>query len=204
MPESLERERRELELLLLKAQRRIVNFAELHGWKDLTRESFFDRAEIYGSKETFDRALAKIAGASEQIKFPKTYSAALENRVLMAVSPALYSENYSEGIEEDSYEKLLAHEIAHRLHIRILKGNEDAMGPVWFFEGFAIYAAGQFSQDKSPLESAEIQSIISASARTSYRRYGILFRYLTRKAPIEELIEHARKADFKLWLQEII
>jgi hypothetical protein len=204
LPESLEHERRELELFLLGAQRRIANFAELHGWKDLTRESFFDRAEIYDSKEAFDRALAKIAGATEQIEFPKTYSAALENRVLMAVSPALYSENYPEGVEEGSYEKLLAHEIAHRLHIRILKGNEDAMGPIWFFEGFAIYAADQFSQDRSPLASAEIRSIISASARASYRSYGTLFRYLTSRASVEELIEHTRKADFELWLQEII
>jgi hypothetical protein len=204
LPESLEHERRELELFLLGAQRRIVKFAQLHGWKDLTRESFFDRAEIYDTKRRFDKALAKIAGAAEQIEFPKTYSAALENRVLMAVLPILYSENYPEGIEEDSYEKLLAHEIAHRLHIRILKGNEDAMGPIWFFEGFAIYAADQFSKDKSPLGSGEIQSIISATTRTSYRRYGILFCYLTRKAPVEDLIEHASKADFKLWLQEII
>jgi hypothetical protein len=204
LPESLEHERRELELLLLGAQRRIANFAELHGWKDLTRESFFDRAEIYDTKEAFDRALAKVAGAAEQIEFPKTCSAALENRVLMAVSPALYSENYPEGVEEDSYEKLLAHEMAHRLQIRILKGNEDAMGPIWFFEGFAIYAADQFSQDESPLESAEIRSMISASARTSYRRYGLLFRYLTGRASIGELIEHARRADLDLWSQEII
>jgi len=204
LPESLENERRELELFLLGAQKRIANFSELHGWKDLTRESFFDLTEIYDRKEAFDRALAKVAGASVQIEFPKTYSAALENRVLMAVSPVLYSENYPEGIEKNSYEKLLAHEIAHRLHIRILKGNEDAMGPIWFFEGFAIYAADQFSQDESPLESAEIQSIISASTRTSYRKYGILFRYLIKKVSVEELIEHAGKADFESWLQEII
>ena len=204
LPESLESERRELELFLRGAQKRIASFAELHGWKDLTRESFFDHAEIYDSKEAFDRALAKVAGPLEQIEFPKTYSAALENRVLMAISPVLYSENYPEGIEEDSYEKLLAHEIAHRLHIRILKGNEDAMGPIWFFEGFAIYAADQFSQDEHPLESAEIQSMISASARTSYRKYGILFRYLTKKASVKELIEHAGKADFESWLQRII
>ena len=204
LPESLENERRELELFLLGAQKRIASFAELHGWKDLTRESFFDCAEIYDGKEAFDRALAKVAGAAGQIEFPKTYSAALENRVLMAVSPVLYSENYPEGIEEDSYEKLLAHEIAQWLHIRILNGNEDAMGPIWFFEGFAIYAADQFSQDEYPLESAEIQRMISASARTSYRKYGILFRYLTKKASVEELIEHAGKADFESWLQRII
>jgi hypothetical protein len=64
----------------------------------------------------------------------------------MAVSPELYAENYPEGIEEDSYEKLLAHKIAHGLHIRILNGDEGRMGPTWFFEGFAIYAVEQFRE----------------------------------------------------------
>lgn len=203
VPESLEHERNGLEFFLLGAQRRIVDFAKLHGWKDLTSEGFFDRAEIYDTKESFDKALARIAGVAEQ-EFPKTYSAALENRVLIAVSPTIYSENYPEGVEEDSYEKLLAHEIAHRLHVRILKGNEEAMGPVWFFEGFAIYAADQFSKNSPRLESAEIQSIISASTRTSYKKYGALFRYLTRKSSVEELVEHAKRADFDSWLQETI
>ena len=204
LPESLEHERSGLEFFLLGAQKQIANFAHLHGWKDLTQQSFFDRAEIYDTKEAFDRALARIACVAEQTKFPRTYSAALENRVLMAVSPALYSENYPEGVEEDSYMKLLAHEIAHRLHVRILKGNEEAMGPIWFFEGFAIYAANQFSYNSAHLQPAEIQSIFSESARTSYKKYGTLFRYLTKKFSVKELIERAKKTDFELWLQGII
>lgn len=203
LSKSLEDRRTELELVLLAAQRRIANFAEKHSWKDLTQESFFDRAEIYDTKEAFDRALAKISDEDEQIELPKTYSAALEKRVLMAVSPELYSQNYPEGVEQGSYEKLLAHEIAHRLHIRILDGDENAMGPVWFFEGFAIYAADQFVNDSSSLKPTEIQGIIPESKRTSYRKYGKLFRHLASKSSVQELTKHAGKSDFETWLQEI-
>jgi hypothetical protein len=34
---------------------------------------------------------------------------------------------------QGGFEKLLTHEMAHRLHIRILDGSEEAMGPVWFY-----------------------------------------------------------------------
>jgi hypothetical protein len=203
LPKSLEHSRSQFEQILLSAQRRIVRFAKKTGWEDLTKESFFDHAEIFDSKEAFDEALAKASGMSTPVQFPKTYSAALENRMLMAVSPKLYDENYAEGIEKDSYEKLIAHEIAHRLHIRILNGNEDAMGPTWFFEGFAIYAADQFKKHSSRSDAAEIKRIIESQERQSYRKYGYAFRYFARKATIKELIEHAGKKDFQKWLMDI-
>jgi hypothetical protein len=203
LPKSLEHTRSQFEHVLLSAQRRTARFAKKHGWGDLTKESFFDHAEIFDSKEAFDEALAKVSGILTPVQFPKTYSAALENRVLMAVSSKLYDENYAEGIEEDSYEKLMAHEIAHRLHIRILNGNEDAMGPTWFFEGFAIYAADQFKKHSSKLDAAEIKRITESSERQSYRKYGYAFRYFARKATVKELIEHAAKKDFQKWLVDI-
>jgi hypothetical protein len=202
LPDSLEHARLELELCLLKAQKRIVNFARLHEWRDLIQGSFYDLAEIYDTKASFDKTLTKLSEPAAQIEIPVTYSAALENRRLMAVSPELYSCNYPEGVEQDSYEKLLAHEIAHRLHIRILNGDENLMGPIWFFEGFAIYAVDQFSQDIAELEPREIRSIILNPARTSYRKYGSLFRYFVKKSSVTELIEQSEKPDFEKWLQQ--
>ena len=40
-----------------------------------------------------------------------------------------------DGDEENAFEKLLAHEMAHRLHIRILNGNENAMGQYGSMKG---------------------------------------------------------------------
>ena len=203
LPSSLEPRREQFEQTLLGAQRRIVRFAERHGWKDLAMERFFDRAEIFNVKANFDKALVGVAGLPASTVFPETYSAALECRVLMAVSPELYAKSYSEGIEEDSYEKLLAHEIAHRLHIRILRDDEEAMGPTWFFEGFAIYAAEQFKESTSRLTATEIHGILSSLERGSYRKYGDVFRFFVKKVTIKEMIERAAKEGFLEWLQQL-
>jgi len=200
---SLKPRRRQFVRTLLAAQRRIVKFADRFGWKDLTLESFLDCARIFDTKADFDNALAKIAGLPSSAVFPKTYSAALECRVLMAVSPELYAENYPEGIEENSFEKLLAHEIAHRLHIRILRGNEDAMGPIWFFEGFATFAAEQF-KGLSGLKGNEIREILSDQERGSYRKYAGVFRFFAEKASVEELVRKASKENFSAWLLSLV
>jgi len=197
--------RRQFDQTLLAAQRRIVRFADKHGWRKLTEQSFFDRARIFDTKADFDKALAAAAGLSPSTIFPKTYSAALENRVLMAVSPELYAENYPEGVEENSFEKLLSHEIAHRLHIRVLKGNEDAMGPTWFYEGFATYAADQFKEYAlCPPKPDEIREVLTSQDRGSYRKYARVFRFLVERAPIDRLIEKASAKDFSDWLKSIV
>ena len=200
LPLSLEPRRTQLEHTLLGAQRRIVRFAERYGWKSLVMESFFDRAEIFDVKANFDKAIVALEGLPVSTVLPKTYSAVLECRVLMAVSPKLYAENYLEGVEQDSYEKLLAHEIAHRLHIRILNGDEERMGPTWFFEGFAIYAAEQFRESTRKPSATEIREILSSSKRGSYKKYNDVFHFFAEKVAIPEMIEHAAKEDFPEWL----
>jgi len=200
LPLSLESKRGQLEQTLVNAQSRIVKFAKRYGWRDLAMDSFFDRAEIFDTKEDFDKAIANLTRMPASTVFPKTYSAALEQGLLMAVSPELYAENYPEGIERDSYEKLLAHEIAHRLHIRILAGDEEAMGPIWFFEGFALYAAEQFKKSTLKPTTAEIQEILYSSERRSYRNYADVFRFFAERIAIAEMIQHAAKIGFQEWL----
>jgi hypothetical protein len=62
----------------------MVRFAERYGWKSLVIESFFDRAEIFGVKAEFEKAIVVVAGLPVSTVLPKTYSAVLECRVLMA------------------------------------------------------------------------------------------------------------------------
>lgn len=96
---------------------------------------------------------------------------------------------------------MLAHEIAHRLHVRILRGDEEAMGPVWFFEGFAIYAAEQFRETTSELRTTEIEEILSNSERSSYRKYSEVFRFFAKRLSVTDMIEHAAKEGFQEWLR---
>lgn len=201
LPKSLEPQRNVLEKVLVAAQRRLRNFAVQNGWSDLVKESFADRAEIYDDQDKFIQAVIKITGEDPSTEFPKAFSACLERRIFMSVSPELYSRIYPEGIEDKSFEKLITHEMAHRLHIRILNGNENAMGPLWFFEGFVIYAAGQF--ENYTLEPAEIWEIVRSTKRGGYKKYGAVFRHFLKRASIHELIEHAGQEDFLKWLRQM-
>lgn len=200
LPEALENRRKEFEDVTVSAMERVKEFARQHNWGKLMEESFMDSVVIFDSKNDFDKTLLKLSGMDTAIQLPKTYSACLENRVLLSVSPELYITNFPEGKEDKYYEKLLAHEIAHRLHIRILNGIEDDMGSVWFYEGFAIYAADQLNDTGNELTPEEMWKIINSTVRGSYKNYGTIIRHFAQKTSIETLVKKAGEKDFTEWL----
>lgn len=200
LPESLEISRRQLESDFQAAGRRIRKFADHHGWTEAAKESFIDFALIFDDKTAFDRMLLSLTSGDLTSNLPKSFSAALEHRIFISVSPDLYQLNYPEGIEPDFYQKLIAHEIAHRLHIRILDGDEDAMGPVWFFEGFAIFAASQFETQRIVLDQQQILSILGRTDRINYAVYGALIQKMCHSISITELVRNAGRKDFSEWL----
>lgn len=195
---GLETRRKAYAAALLSAQRRVVKFAKAHGWEKFVKESFFDQAEFFDSRDEFIAVLAETYGVQpeELRKGGLVLSGVLENRRLMAVTPKMYNDSYPDGREKNAYEKLLAHEIFHRLHVRILGGNENAMGPVWFFEGFAIYAADQFSGSPAKMTDSEIMEVLEATGRGSYKKYSAVMRRLTSKIRIESMVSHASDKDF--------
>lgn len=198
---TLEPDRASLRVVVRDAQRRVVRFAALHGWTNLVEKPFAKEARIFDTKPDFDRTLIGISGAPPTTILPRTYSAALEQEILFCVSPSLYSANYADGASDPAaFEKLLAHEIAHRLHVRILDGHEDDMGPIWFFEGFALYAAGQFAHDP-PADADLVSKTIGSSKRGNYRDYARVFRHLAKRVAVPELIRQAAKPGFGEWVK---
>ncbi|HBS89048.1 MAG: hypothetical protein A2W91_06705 [Bacteroidetes bacterium GWF2_38_335] len=196
LPSTLENRRDELQTYVNNAKINISNFSKKYGWQDLMKEDFMDSVIIFDNKNDFNIALLKLAGADTTMSLPDTYCAALEKRTLLSVSPEFYSKVFPEGIEEKSFEKLLTHEIAHRLHVRILKGDEEAMGPIWFYEGFAMFVANQFSESDIILSQEEIIKIMKDPDRGSYVKYNYIFRYFAEKIPLKELISKAKNEDF--------
>lgn len=203
LAEALEPQRAQLRGFVLAAQVRLREFASQHGWERHVSEPFATSVHIHAEKAAFDRDLLTLVGMDPATELPKTYCAALEQGVLMSVSPDLYRSLYPEGDEEDAFEKLLTHEMAHRLHIRILNGDEEVMGPVWFYEGFALHAAGQLKQVAPKLTSDEIWEIISNEERGDYRQYVSVFQHFLKKASLQQLVEMAGKQDFVEWLEHI-
>jgi hypothetical protein len=189
---------------VIKAQKRLKLFSEKNNWIKHIENSFANTFEIYDDKKEFDKRLKQIFKIKDCVEIPDTYCAFLENKILVAVNPELYEKVFPEGIEEDSYEKLLCHEMAHQFHIRILDGNENAMGPVWFYEGFAIYVSNQFSNIVSNIKENEILEIINNKERGSYRKYSEVIRHVLNKIPLPSLVRKAGNNNFNDWVIERI
>lgn len=107
--------------------------------------------------------------------------------------------------EPDAWTRLVAHEIVHRLHVAILDGNEEAMGPPWFYEGFAVVGAGQPLGEDIVLTSAAeaLSTVKNTQSRGSYRYYAAAVRYFAGRVPLRDLVQHAGRADFESWLLEL-
>ena len=204
LPVSLEDRRPEFTGFVNAALMNIRQFSEEYGWTELTKEQFMDTVMVFEDKHQFNFTLLTLAEADTSMDLPDTYCAALEKRILLTVTPEFYSTVYPEGIEEQSFEKLLTHEIAHRLHIRILNGDENAMGPIWFYEGFATFAANQFSASGLILSNDDMIQIMNDPDRGSYMKYNYIFRYFVSKIPLKELINMAKDESFNERLIEIL
>lgn len=193
---ELEPRRSEFQDYVSKAQGRLERFAARYAWEGLCREAFMDSVMIFTDKALFNKTLLSLAGYDLNTELPDSYCAALEKRVLMVMSPEYYAAVYPEGQETDAYEKLLTHEMAHRLHIRILDGNEEAMGPIWFYEGFAIYAADQFTSSTIDLSNEEMILVMKDPARGSYGKYQRVFSHFVSGSALPDLVKQAGNNDF--------
>jgi len=194
---SLEERREEFCDYLRSARHRLEQFAARHGWEYLTDKTFVDSWEVFDEKPEFDRRLLGLLELPGDTSLPATFSAALERRVLLTVSPELYLKNYPQGDESEAYSRLICHEMAHRLHIRILDGNEEAMGPVWFYEGFALFVAGQFANAFQPMPVDDLRKLFAEEARGDYRRYAAAFRQLAGMVDsLADLLSWPAKPDF--------
>jgi hypothetical protein len=202
LPPSLEPRRAEFESDLQQAQLGLRAFAAKNGWTQLTDAPLMKRAEIYDTKEDYDRHVYSLDPELRGKSIPKTFTAGIEKDVFFAVSPDIYDAVFPQGREEDSYIKLIQHELAHRLHIRIVQGREEKMGPVWFYEGFAVSAADQYSAAAPKLTKEELWDIVEAKQRGSYLKYRSSFDHFLQKHTLPDLIQHAGDPDFADWLKK--
>ncbi|TFB22842.1 hypothetical protein E3U55_06285 [Filobacillus milosensis] len=197
LPNREEDKRPWYEEVVQDAQERISIFAKNHHWDEHVTTPLVKKVHVFDSKEQFDDKVKEALDVDPEVELPLTVSGIVINGTLTVVTPEIYAANYKAGQEERAYEKLLAHEMAHELHIRILHGEEDLMGPRWFFEGFALYAANQFSETTLNLTDENIQEIVTSDKSVTYAYYRLLMDELLRHINLNEAVEHAKKADFE-------
>ncbi|MBI5511730.1 MAG: hypothetical protein HY903_23490 [Deltaproteobacteria bacterium] len=187
------------------AQTDVRRFVVESGWDESFAARTFDSVEVFGDQEDLWERILELNQLPSNTPLPTAgLVAALEKRVLVAVCPAEYlrlNPEYAAG--EFSWRRLLAHEIFHRVHVNLLDGNEDAMGPPWFYEGLAVLAAGQHLDTGLVYHNAaEALAGAQTKAPLAYRRFLAAVRYFTRCASVPELVAHAGGVGFDAWLKE--
>jgi len=200
--------RKEFARAVVDAKSIVVDFAARHGWEKQAQVSMFDTVEIFSSQQDLWQRVKELNKLPAETPLPTAgLVAGLESRVLLAVHPEEYariSPAYATA-QKDAWTRLLAHEIAHRLHVVILNGNEDAMGPAWFFEGFAVLAAGQAIGSDIVLKSSDdaLAQVADAKSKGAYSRYAAAVRFFLTKTSLSELVAKAGQKDFEAWLKSL-
>jgi predicted esterase len=201
--EGLEGRRGEFARAVAQASALVDEFAREHGWQAQAQRPLLRSVEIYERQQDLWARILALHGLPEQPLPTPQLQAALEEGVLLAVTPeasAALAPAYAR--QPDAWPRLLAHEMIHRLHVEILEGDEEAMGPPWFFEGFAVLGAGQELDTGLYVQSAA-EALALAHDTTSpevYARYEAAVRYFARHIPLPELVAAAGRPDFEGWL----
>lgn len=183
-------------------QARLLAFAKEHGLAGLIiNKPLIERAVLLENKEAFDSKLRELSGLPSSYQIPKSFVATPERGIFWTIpKEQIAALNPKDAEDTDFYQKLVAHELAHLLHIRYLNGNEDGMGPVWFYEGFAVVASHQYLSFGWDNFKREFEDVVHNPIRGDYRQYGFLVRRLMEKTSVKSLFEQAKTKDFNSWV----
>ncbi len=205
LPQKLEPQRDDYEASLSVAFASVNRFAARYDWSYRAEELILD-FEVFETQGALWRRILELEDLPPGTALPVTgLAATVEGGHLLAVTPEEYRRLHPEYAQGDTaWEELLAHELVHALHVAILDGNDAAMGPVWFYEGFAVIGARQplgleqrFESNRAALAALKH---LESRPKGSYATYAAVLRHFMAKAPLPELVRRARDPDFERWL----
>ena len=198
-PDTLCHRRAELASKIVEAYKIVYCFADSINWQTYMQKLLFTSIQIFESQKELWCRIKKLTGSIE--KFPPTdgLSAAICSDHLLTVVPELYKRIRPEYAHiNKAWTRLLAHEMIHQLHIRFV-GTEEKMGPQWFYEGFAMYGAGQ-SFGVRIMSISEAIEAIHAESRGAYAKYIAAFEFFLERIELNQMLQHSAETDFESWL----
>lgn len=167
---------------------------------DVVREAHvFDAAHVRaGVAKAADVPLAGV---------PTSFGGTVLDGVLLVVDPAGFRANWRKLYPDRpwtdrAWHQLLVHELAHQAHARVARdrlGDEEKMGPRWFFEGLAITVANQFP-GQAPLDGKAVWQLMRDDGRDvkiAYPDYRRMLDAVRRIRSDRDLIDHAGDQDFE-------
>jgi hypothetical protein len=203
LPPGYQGRRAEIAEAVVTATEIVQAFAKRYGWSDHAQEPFFRGVEIFATREALWQRMLDLNNIDDLPMPTDAVTAALEEGILLAVVREEAERARPEYFAEpQDWVKTLAHEIVHRLHVRILGGNEEAMGPEWFYEGFAVFGSGQpLGKDEKITDVEDALKAAHRSGRGAYASYAAALRFLAERIPLPELVARAHEPDFADWLR---
>lgn len=169
------------------AFKRLNRFLKDQNLSQTPVENLVDEVIHFESKELFDSHMMRLTNGQMK-SIPKTYVAAGDGGVLRIVSMKAYLKIHPEHTKKD-YINILVHESAHIFHSKTY--GDEGMGPIWFFEGFAIFAANQYINEVK-LSEDQMKSITAAKERGDYKKYGFIVRDLEKTYSLKEMLQKAK------------
>jgi hypothetical protein len=175
----------------------IASFAFSNGFGDVYTRGLAREVKVFTAKPEFDRYLQASGEWPRTTAVPETVVAIFGTGALLATAEAEARRTNPAIDSHDAYVRILMHELAHGLHLAVVGGDKTALGPRWFFEGFAVAAAEQF--DGPEISAADYRAVVAGSPMADYRLFGAAVRKLLRTHSYSALIEQARKPTFNAW-----
>lgn len=129
--------------LIEEATQIVENFANLHDLEVGEIAKLVKKVKIYDEHDRFSYKLAEMFDLSPAEILP-SFVGTIVDKVLYLMVPEYYFNLNPTLNKSTAYQQLIAHEIAHQYHVFLLNENEEKMGPIWFFEGFATTVANQY------------------------------------------------------------
>ena len=209
IPPSLEAERAGYQAEVSRALMEVSRFFEAVGFEVYPRD-LVDSVVLFDKSSDARNYFARTLGAAAE-NLPDTFAGTVDGRTLYLISRDAYRDIWKRLYPEwpwtdGTYRSLIVHELAHRAHeaVAISKmGSAEAMGPPWFFEGLAMYCAGQFEEKRPPMTRDEILKLVRAPSGPpdSYPLYAGLVRSLAAEFSLKDLILRASEPGFPevLW-----
>lgn len=163
------------------------------------------QVEVFADLPTARQTIAKSFGAKPE-DVPESFGGLATNDQFFLASPTFFRSTwdrlYGAATWDDrSYHRLMLHELTHTAHAQYaakVLGDEEKMGPSWFFEGFACYAAGQFSGQPllTRADFTRLLADIAAGKKVGYPAFARMVYTLAAKVPVPVLLRHAGDPDF--------
>ena len=161
----------------LKGYKIVKLFADKHDLPVAALQEMIQTMYVYHDHNQFSIDLSKMFNVKKNEILP-SYVGTIVNHALFIMDKEYFLIQNPSYIGDSEYIKLIAHELAHEYHIFLLDGNENDMGPIWFYEGFATAVANQYEDQDKSYSKEKIKEVILTNDRNSYAVYRRLFEII--------------------------